>query len=63
MTHKLARTHKPKFQQTANLVDWQTNMTPQRSGFEVVRDPEDRKAWRAIIEVRKMLWIGAQLDS
>ena len=29
-----------------------TNMTPQRSGFEVVRDPEDREAWRAIHDGR-----------
>ena len=27
-------------------------MTPQRSGFEVVRDPEDREAWRAIHDGR-----------
>ena len=37
---------------TPNLIDWQTNMTPQRSGFEVVRDPEDRETWRAIHDGR-----------
>jgi hypothetical protein len=27
-------------------------MTPQRSGFEVFRDPEDREAWRVIHDGR-----------
>jgi hypothetical protein len=27
-------------------------MTPQRSGFEVFRDPDDREAWRVIHDGR-----------